>query len=362
MISAPDKKSFPKTPDGTVDWETVFEDANDGLIPLLSHAQTPDALRQITIVIIEKLYTRKGDESEVEGFKKQLDRITFEGDNVEEQVRVLRSSVTDLLRTIKKDRISKAQAYIKLKKEEEAAAKQGKKRKKRRIKHADRRSDLRSKSVGAIDNTTKAVLWLFAIFMAGIVLAGGVYFVLELLPKQSRERPRPTIEDFRANQPQPQVSPEIEEEPEPEPEPEESVAEPEEEDVEEAPPPRAIVALRIVMWPMNQTDRKHRRRAIKTLIQLNDDYSTADGCRLGPRLVDIVNNDLQRAYEHVGEPSEQALRVAAATSVKRINEYIGEPLVRTIVHVQNPPKSLNTHYSHKTCSTPTEVAQEYFQE
>jgi hypothetical protein len=58
------KASWPKTPAGTVDWETVFEHPETGLMAQIARAETPQALREQAIVIIKQLFSRKGDEAD----------------------------------------------------------------------------------------------------------------------------------------------------------------------------------------------------------------------------------------------------------------------------------------------------------
>lgn len=354
MITAPDKKTFPQTPDGTTDWEVVFEDPTTGLIPMLVKAQAPEALRQGTIVIIEKLYTRKSDVEEVAKFREQIDRITFTNESVDEQVRVLRVAVSALMRTIKDDRIQKAAAFVKLKKEEALAEKQGKKRKKRKIKSTERRAGQRSKSIDALDSTTRAILWIFGFLVAGAVMAGGVFFVLSMIPTDSHQARRPTVADYRAAQQPARVAPvpdasdssDVESDEEIEPE-------------EEAPPP-LIVSFRVMSWPMTQLDRKHRRRTIKTLMMVHQGIDESEACALAPRLVETLNIDLQEAYENAGVPTSQALVTAANNSVRNINSNVGKKLVKAIVHVSQPPKSLNTRYAMRTCSKAADAAANFF--
>jgi hypothetical protein len=98
----------PLTP-STTDWEALFEDPDSGLIPLISSARSTDALRESSLLTIERLFTRKGDERNQRKFKLQILRLVPEGDEdgLEDKVK----AVEQILRDIKVERIRKAAAY-----------------------------------------------------------------------------------------------------------------------------------------------------------------------------------------------------------------------------------------------------------
>jgi len=102
------KAAWPKTPDGTTDWEVVFEDLQTGFIQLIAQSPSAETLRLTTTVVIDKLFTRRGDESEVARLKQELETIlTAPGDIAAHQ-----AGVSGLLRQIKDVRIEKARVYI----------------------------------------------------------------------------------------------------------------------------------------------------------------------------------------------------------------------------------------------------------
>lgn len=118
----PEKRDWPKTPGGTIDWEVVFEDPDSGLLSLLGQAKTASALRDITILVIQKLYTRKDDPPEVERFIAEITRM-IPDDAPADNLAPLCEAVSSILRQVKTERIRKAAEYEKLKAEEEAAGK-----------------------------------------------------------------------------------------------------------------------------------------------------------------------------------------------------------------------------------------------
>lgn len=106
------KAAWPRTPDGTTDWEYVFEDASSGFIPLISQVQSPEALQMGATVILEKLFTRKNDEDERTRLIAELHAIIKGGGSIENQV----AQVARLMREVKDERIEKARVYLERKK------------------------------------------------------------------------------------------------------------------------------------------------------------------------------------------------------------------------------------------------------
>lgn len=110
--------SWPKNPSGTIDWETVFEDPETGLIPLIQQAHSPAALKKSAFVIIKNLYTRKDDPPKVEFFISQLNEM-IPDDLPADSLSRVGDAVIDVMRKVKEERIRKAVEY----EENEAAAK-----------------------------------------------------------------------------------------------------------------------------------------------------------------------------------------------------------------------------------------------
>ncbi len=109
----PDKeeRSWPLAPDGTTDWELVFEDEETGLIALIEQAQTTKALRQCAVVVIDQLFIRKNDASNRVTFCSELDSIVS-AQGVALDAGQVRTGVSALLRRIKDERINKAADYV----------------------------------------------------------------------------------------------------------------------------------------------------------------------------------------------------------------------------------------------------------
>jgi hypothetical protein len=105
-----DKKTWPKTEAGTIDWEVVFENPETGLIPLISGAKSAGALRDSALAVIKLLYTHIDDPPEIERFTVELQSL-IPDDTPEHFLPRLVEGVTAILRQIKDERIRKTEEY-----------------------------------------------------------------------------------------------------------------------------------------------------------------------------------------------------------------------------------------------------------
>ncbi|TCS64007.1 hypothetical protein EDD55_10244 [Varunaivibrio sulfuroxidans] len=169
-MSEHSKPAWPKTPDGTTDWDVVFEDPKTGLIPIISEAQSRQALRQCTCVVIQQLFTRKDDADDVAKFTAQLDDI-LAGVNDAEELNATIASVMALLRRIKEERLEKARLYV----AQKNARQRAQERRAQKEYKAQRTATLMSFLLRI--SQPKIAIGLFAILIA---LAGGIYFAVGL--------------------------------------------------------------------------------------------------------------------------------------------------------------------------------------
>src|SRR3989338_7708463 len=70
---------FPLSDIKLLDWETIFEGRDDGIIIMLESARSVGALRKCTHLIIQKLFTRKDDEPIRISYEKALDELLPDG-------------------------------------------------------------------------------------------------------------------------------------------------------------------------------------------------------------------------------------------------------------------------------------------
>ncbi len=108
------KPAWPKTADGTTDWETVFEHPSNGLLPLVAEARSARALHGSAVAIVRMLHTREGDEAVTKVLLADLDRLA-PPDLPAEKLAEARESVIEVLRGIKRRRVLKAKAYVRKK-------------------------------------------------------------------------------------------------------------------------------------------------------------------------------------------------------------------------------------------------------
>ena len=110
-LSVNDQAKRPKTADGTADWETIFEDPANGLIPLVARAHTMDGLKACATLVINQLFTRKNDAAERDRLNAMLAKL-MAGAEAEGGVDAARAGIIGLLRSIKQERLLKAAAYV----------------------------------------------------------------------------------------------------------------------------------------------------------------------------------------------------------------------------------------------------------
>lgn len=104
------RDAWPKTAFGTVNWEVVFENPNDGFISIVKDAPTPLDLRNSTIEIVNQLFPRTVDGGEIDRFIGELESL-IPPDTAEDSLPVLQDAVTVILRQVKDFRVARARAY-----------------------------------------------------------------------------------------------------------------------------------------------------------------------------------------------------------------------------------------------------------
>ncbi len=104
-----DKASWPRTSDGTIDWESVFEDTENGLIPAISTAKTSEGLVNCAAAITEALFSRRSDEDIRAGYTRDLASISLKNTL---DIDTLRDQIITYLRAIKSDRTKRAADWV----------------------------------------------------------------------------------------------------------------------------------------------------------------------------------------------------------------------------------------------------------
>ncbi|MEG3619085.1 hypothetical protein V5T82_11515 [Magnetovibrio sp. PR-2] len=277
------KADWPQTPDGTTDWEFVFEDAETGFIQLVMQSPNTDVLRQTTTVVIEKLFTRRLDEDEVARLKTQLAIILSESP----ELPVQQQGVTALLRGIKDTRIEKARIFVERKK-------------------AGATIDRRSGWLWKIDVLLRPKVLIPVSLIFVLSLTGAVYGLLNITVGPSRPKviiaePKtpPLVAANKAEapkaepeaKPEPEPAPEPKPEPEPEPEPE-PAAEPEDEAATQEP---VSVWLKTMRWPLSSLSTSERPQYFAVILHVKDWDTKVGVCR---RVANVMDQ-LYQAFNHV---------------------------------------------------------------
>jgi hypothetical protein len=108
-------RPWPQTPAGVTDWEKVFEHPKAGFIVLISSASTAAGLKECTTIVVQQLFTRDNDTMLVMKFIIDLENIIpDQPDKIysKEELDNMRQSVTEFLRKIKKERVTKAKEFL----------------------------------------------------------------------------------------------------------------------------------------------------------------------------------------------------------------------------------------------------------
>lgn len=104
------KPDWPKTAAGTVDWEAVFDHPETGLLAQIARAETPQALREQAIAIIQQLFSRKGDEADAAKLTSELSDLIADT-MPPDRLALVHYAVTATFREIKTFRQKKAAEY-----------------------------------------------------------------------------------------------------------------------------------------------------------------------------------------------------------------------------------------------------------
>lgn len=102
--------SWPHKEDGTVDWDTVFEDPDIGLITYVERAKSLVALGQCAHVIVQSLFIRAEDGPYRDAFNKMVDEII--SSSAEQDAEHARETLLKLIREIKANRAKHARHYL----------------------------------------------------------------------------------------------------------------------------------------------------------------------------------------------------------------------------------------------------------
>ena len=106
--------SWPTLENGTVDWVSVFDTPETGLIAVVNHAETPDKLRACYHATIHGLFSRESDKEIRDKYLFELDKyFTIKQDD--RHLTGLKKQIRNLFHQIMRIRVERARAYAILK-------------------------------------------------------------------------------------------------------------------------------------------------------------------------------------------------------------------------------------------------------
>lgn len=311
------KPDWPQTPDGTIDWETVFENPETGIIPALTSANTKEILHKGTVAVVKQLFTRKNDEIQVESFLKELNYILKETEGSED-LPAMRDSIISLLRRIKDGRVEKAAAYVSLKKQEAADAAINKRNKK---KLARRSGESQAKSATLIGLAIAAIL--MAIVAAILIY---VLFVADDAPPPGDpDDPAGIIENqqLAPSDPVVVVAPEIELSGDGYP-----LGMMNPETIAQLGP--NVMILNRIFWSGQVEGSRARGTPLVPVLVITDADVFSRICDFAPNLIDAINLALGRTITGEDKASPDDLREAGLVAMDMVNERLGKSWIRDI--------------------------------
>ncbi|OEJ67584.1 hypothetical protein [Magnetovibrio blakemorei] len=336
------KPAWPQTPDGTTDWEVVFEDPQSGFIQLVAQSPSADTLRLTATVVIDKLFTRRGDEVEVARLKNELELIL----GIPSEISVMQTGVSGLLRQIKETRIEKARVYIERKRSGAAI-------------------DRRSGWLWKIDVLLKPKVLLplglvFILFISGLVYAllqstmGGY-----VRPAPVAEAPAVTPEATpeasaeTASKTPPEATPPSQSASQP-PSAQPDAASPEGPPTITPPPPvkPVRILLKTMRWPLSSQSATKRAQYYAVVINVANWDDKVEVCRWVPNVMDR----LYQAFDRV-LPQDRNAQDAELVELQRIlpnilNQIFKAPLVSQVDVLRYGDPRFKTATKPPYCTSP----------
>lgn len=303
------KAAWPKTPDGTIDWEVVFEDPNTGLIPLVERVRSSEALHSSGEVIFSKLFTRKNDAEARAQMIFRLDEVIAAGGSVEDMT----AQVVGLMREVKDERIEKARVYVE---------------RKRAGASIDRRAGLFWK----IDKLLNPWVLLPVGGLLVLALAGLVYFGLH--STMGPDTPSPDLAQTETEQ--------APSEPEAEPAPDPNVVQPGQ------PFP---IWLKTIRWPIDPMA-KARPQYYAVIPYVTDLDHKIDFCRLLPKMMDRIHTVLERNLPKERMARADELALLRDEFKAGFNALLGEDLVIDVVFARYGTAEFKVSTQPPFCKSP----------
>lgn len=286
------KPAWPQTPDGTTDWEVVFEDPGTGFIQLIAQSPSKEILLQTTTLVLDKLFTRRGDEDEVERLKLRLEDIIAAPDDIASK----HTKVGDLLRQVKNVRVEKARIYIERK---NAGA------------SIDRRAGLMWK----IDFLLKPKVLIPVGLIFVIMLSGLIYTLLQTTlgtPRMAQEKSRVVVEEEP-----PRRQPAMEQK-----------AKPSETVRPDTPEPEPVrIWLKTMRWPLSSMSAQERPQYYAVILYVKDWDIKIGVCR---RVANIMDK-LYQVFNHTLPQGRAATNEELAAAKELVPSALNQIFVTDVI-------------------------------
>ena len=329
------KAAWPKTPDGTTDWELVFEAPNTGFIQLIAKSPSAETLRLTTTVVIDTLFTRRGDEHEVTRLKNQLESIL----NTPDDITAKQAGVSGLLRQIKDARIEKARVYIERKRAGAAI---------------DRRAGLLWK----IDFLLKPKV-LLPVGITFIVLLSGIVYAL-LQSTIGPSGPTPVAEAPAASEPAPTDTPATPDTPETAPEVQNPQDSPPVTTTPDTPAPDATppkpepvhIWLKTLRWPLSSHSTKVRPQYYAVILTVEDWDTKVSVCRRVANVMDKLYQGFNRVLPPDRKATDAELAELERIGPNILNQIFKMKLVNTVDIVRYGEAGFNVANRPPYCKSP----------
>jgi len=315
---------WPKTREGEVDWQAVFENPEDGYIPRVQRASDPHALRAAVLVAIESLFSRKEDRADVKEFAAKLEKIFATGG-----LKQTKEAVTTLMRGIKDQRIEKSAQHA-------AKVRAGKKTERRL--EGDSRTGLTMVPFKALGLNKREAGILFGTLFAALfacVLGVGLLIGLQYIDQLFDEKPKakePKVTHVTAPEDKPDRP---------------------KKDIITQPSEDVAYEFRVDAPPLFMSIKPDGKRSTRLLylptLYLMSDEERLTLCRNWPKVLDALNVTLSRIHPVQEKASAKRLAKANRLAAKVINQTIGLDLVTWVSFVLLEDPSQITGRSTKAC-------------
>ncbi|MEK9725494.1 MAG: hypothetical protein VW405_18725 [Rhodospirillaceae bacterium] len=307
--------AWPKTADGTTDWEVVFEAEGTGFVAMVSQARSVDALSDCASVVVHSL---KNDRPEVARYMALLTPAIDEGHRTGD-IEETRTKVIRMLRQIKRDRVIKARQYVEQKNSKQALERRG-------------------------SGTSLLTLKRLAIAAGIVVVMIGAGIGLSMMTGSNATKHGATADpDTAVAQQDAAAEPAPAEPKEPvEPkQPEKTAATPKPPAKPAAPPPpqypRAVV-LKPFFWPFKTDAGRSQAVSYQPFLEVTggEFYSTI--CVNKPWITDALLVRLNGGLPKNRPATQAELDRIGSAAMRKINERYGAGMVTSIVFVPSTAK------------------------